>query len=112
MPHATNTLLDCDIPYITHGGGERYITGVADGTTIGYKYFAFNGPQKLTLRVRGTAQGRFLIKTDDAIVAAVDVEPSDAWHDAGAAFTLDGVKPLYFYYEGTGRADLLSFRFA
>lgn len=111
MPHATNTLLDCDIPYITHRGGERYITGITDGTRVCYKYFAFDGPVTLTLRVRGTAQGRFLVKTGEAQAAAIAVTPADAWQERRATITLTGVHPLDLRYEGQGRAELLSFRF-
>ena len=35
----------------------QYIRNILDGTTIGYKYFAFDHTKSLTLRVRGTAKG-------------------------------------------------------
>lgn len=111
MPHATNTFLDCNIPYITQKDGVRYITGIENGTKIGYKYFLFDGALELTLRVRGTAKGRFLIKTDDVELAAIEVEPSAVWHDRSTTIQTAGVQALYFCYEGQRSADLLSFAF-
>lgn len=110
MPHCTNTKIDADIPYITHGNGERYITNIKDGTRIGYKYFAFTGDTKLILRLRGGGEGRFSIATDEGELASVDISPSDAWAEFETQFTTTGTKALYFEYYGVGSYEILSFR--
>ena len=109
MPHCTNTKIDADIPYITHGNGERYITNIKDGTRIGYKYFAFTGDTELTLRYRGSGAGSFTISTDKGELCAVPVAPSEEWTEASVGFTASGTEALYFDYHGEGAVELLAF---
>lgn len=52
MPHITNTALDTDIPNITNDGDERFITGIRDGVTVGYKYLHFTGRTQIMLQIR------------------------------------------------------------
>ena len=59
MPHATNRVVNADIPYVTHRDNERFITNIKDGTRVVFKYFAFTGNERLKLTARGSAQGRF-----------------------------------------------------
>ena len=54
MPHATNTAVNADIPFITHDADDRYITNIKNGTLIGFKYFDLAGASELTVRVRRT----------------------------------------------------------
>lgn len=112
MPHCTNTILDLDIPYITHGENERYITGIADGVRIGYKYFAFSAKTKLTLRLRGSGNGSFHVVTDDGVLTSVPVTPSETWTDSTAVFTLGKTSALYLDYHGEGRVELLNITLA
>ncbi|MDO4285034.1 MAG: family 43 glycosylhydrolase [Eubacteriales bacterium] len=65
MPHATNTVVNADIPYITHGDAERYITNIKDGTRIVFKYFALDGEYLVTLRTRGEGQGAYVISAQE-----------------------------------------------
>ena len=109
MPHCTNTKLDVDIPYITHGNDERYIANIKDGTRIGYKYFAFAGDTELTLRYRGSGAGSFKVSTDKGELCAVPVAPSEDWAEASAGFTVSGTEALYFDYHGEGTVELLAF---
>ena len=111
MPHCTNTILDADIPYITHGDDERFITGIADGTRIGYKYFAFDGETRLTLNARGDGEGCFEVKADDRLLAAIPVGKAETWTPYTAGFTAEGTAALYLDYKGSGRKELLSLSF-
>ena len=112
MPHATNTKIDADIPYITHGDGERYITNIKDGTRIGYKYFAFTGDTRLRLRVRGSGKGIFTVATDQRNLASIAIIAAKDWEDVEARFSVTGTEALYFDYQGDGTAELLSFQLA
>ena len=109
MPHCTNTKIDADIPYITHGNGERYITNIKDGTRIGYKYFAFAGETQLTLRYRGSGTGSFTVSTGKGELCTVRVTPAEDWTDASAILTVSGTEALYFDYYGEGAVELLAF---
>ena len=111
MPHCTNTILDADIPYITHGDDERFITSIADGTRIGYKYFDFNGEVRLTLMVRGEGEGCFEVRADDRLLAAIPVGKAENWTAYTAGFTAEGTAALYLDYHGEGRVELLSLSF-
>lgn len=109
MPHCTNTMVKADIPYITHGDGERYITDIKEGTKIGYKYFAFTGRLRITVRTRGEGSGCFEVYTDRGKAGEIPVRASESWNDSAAEAELEGIWPLYFVYRGTGKKDFLSF---
>lgn len=109
MPHCTNTYLEEDIPCITHEGEERFITDVADGTKIGYKYFAFDGHYRLELTCQSDRGGVWEIFTDQEKVTEITAPESEHWTKAGAEFVLRGKQALYFVFRGEGKAKLLEF---
>ncbi len=111
MPHATNTVVNADIPFITHDENDRFVTNIQDGTLIGFKYFAFDGAGVISVTTRGQG-GSFTVTTDEAgkeIVAKIDLQSSENWQDAFADFNLDGMKALFFHYHGENRIDFLQF---
>lgn len=113
MPHATNRIVNADIPYITHSGqgkqAERYITNIKAGTRIVYKYFAFEGAVQLTLTLRGNG-GSFIILTDEKKQGAVSVSSAD-WQKVSLPIQAEGVCALELQYCGDGTADLLELAF-
>ena len=109
MPHITNRATEEDIPFITHGNDERYLTNLADGTLIAYKYFAFEGSCRLSLWVRGTGEGEFEVKIGEETAARIPVGPSAAWQQADTDLTAHGTSALRFVYHGAGRAEFLQF---
>lgn len=109
MPHCTNTKIDADIPYITHGDGERFITDIKDGTKIGYKYIAFEGKTKVTIKTRGTGEGVFEIHTAEKKVGEILIAPAQEWTKTGTELEIHGVEPLYFVYHGSGAVEFLAF---
>lgn len=133
MPHITNTALDTDIPNITNDGDERYITGIRDGVTVGYKYLRFTGSTPLTLKVRCSggqkAEGKLTAytvgrgtvitderqvpdKADASAAMAVSLAPAGKnWTDISTSLTVDGEEALYLVYSGEGEIDLLSLCF-
>lgn len=106
MPHATNRVVNADIPYITHSGGERFITNIKDGTRIVFKYFAFPGNIRLKLSTRGSAEGRFRVFVGDALQGEIGAGDS-----APITLTAEGVHPLTLCYAGEGTADLVEIEF-
>lgn len=126
MPHITNTLIQEDMPYITNDGEERYITGVKNGVTVGYKYFAFDGKTKITLTYRGAGEGSihaYLIDRGQILTAESQVPekasyqaeakicPQKTWDTA--AFSLDAVGEyaLYLTFEGENSIELKDMAF-
>ena len=122
MPHATNTMVNADIPFITHEGDERFITNIKDGTLIGFKYFDLRGARELSIRFRG-GSGAFLIACDEAckkIIGGISLkdarEDGTGWSKASAPLELAaaedaGCTPLYLKFAGEGPADLLEITF-
>lgn len=111
MPHCTNTALTDDIPYITHGDGERYITGISDGTKVGYKYFEFTGNHDLDFIYRGSCAGKLILRTEKELLGESSVMPKENWDTVSVSVTVEGRNPLYLIYEGQGSMDLLGFEF-
>ncbi|MCD8068239.1 MAG: hypothetical protein LUE87_05030, partial [Lachnospiraceae bacterium] len=112
MPHATNTVVNADIPFITHEGNERFITNIQDGTLIGFKYFAFEGACSMTVTTRGDA-GELIVAADEAcrkVLAEISFAESADWMTSEAVIIKKtGTAALYFKYRGAGKVDFLEF---
>ena len=111
MPHIQFEKIASGVPNVTHSGDERYITEIRDQTVIGYKYFKFDGPVRLILKVRGTGEGTLLISDGDQALGALKVHPAKAWAEISAVIEKSGVAPLFLTYQGSGTIDFLSFRY-
>lgn len=114
MPHATNRVVNADIPYITHEGtgkgALRFITNLKEGCMAGYKYFAFNGPVRLAVTVRG-ASGVMQVVLGDTVKGDIELAGGQGWYEATLDLDHTGTAPLYLVYHGEGPADLLQFGF-
>lgn len=122
MPHATNTIVNADIPCITHDADQRFITNIRDGSLIGFKYFDLRQVKNLSVKVRGE-EGTFIIACDEACKVPVGsiswkaAEGSEAgFRCACTALDLSGIEkaayaPLYLKFAGKGPADLLEITF-
>lgn len=116
MPHATNTAVNADIPYITHGNDERYITNIKEGTKIGFKYFGFSGKTILKVKSRGSGSGKYLVRTEEQggkekDLYHIDIEPGNEWKEYLAEIDFIGIKALYLEYQGDDSTELLSIAF-
>lgn len=111
MPHIQFDKISEGIPNVTHVRDERYITGIQDGTSIGFKYFRFEGPMILTVKVRGKGTGKFNVSDGTEILAEIPILPAKEWKERSAAIEAQGTGALYFTYEGSGEIEFLSFRF-
>ncbi len=114
MPHATNTVVNADIPFITHDEKDRFITNIMEGTRIGFKYFAFEGAGMLTVTTRGGC-GSFRVSTDEkgeAVLAEIPLNSSESWQDFSASFHAVGKNALFFHYRGEKPVELLKFTLA
>lgn len=91
----------------------QYIANMRDGAVAGYKYFLLKDADWITLEVRGTGQGSFLVSTDKEgkdRLASISVSATKNVQCFSAEFlSSDGAHPLYFRYEGTGAMDFIAF---
>lgn len=108
MPHIANGVSRGKHPMITHSGGERYITGIRRNTVIGYRYFGFRKPVRVSLWIRGKGKGRFWI-TDGVKEHRVSIEVTGSgdWTKYGTVIRTEQTAPLYLKYDGSGMMELL-----
>ncbi len=102
MRHGSNQNRKSAEPCVTDKDGERYITGITNGTVIGYKQFALGGKGTLTLTVRGSG-GTFTTN----LGAELHTKAEADWTKYSVEFTgTEGVAPLLLTYRGKGTAEL------
>ena len=74
---------------------------------------SFDGSeQKISVRVRGSADGMLKVFTDRSkpAVAELRILPSASWADFRTSFHPEpGIQPLFFVYTGSGTLDFSSF---
>ena len=95
-------------PNITCANNECYITAVTNNTTAGFKYFKFDRPAKITVTARG-AKGQISVTTaigGDAVAVIPLVETKNWTKFSAKIKPIDGIKPLYFTYQGKGMIDI------
>lgn len=106
MTHGSNVKKKLREPCVTSAEGERYITGITDGTMIGYKYFALAGAVTLVLTVRGTANGAFTAELGGQ-QTVLPISPGTEWASCTCTFPAPrGAHPLYLRFRGSGTAEL------
>jgi hypothetical protein len=112
-------------PYITQDGPDwtpgmggqpprSYIANGKDGLVAGFKYFDLGGARRITVRVRGTANGTLFVRTDPngENLAEIGLCPSKDWKPyTSTLLPCTGTHPLYLCYKGKGKIDILDFSF-
>lgn len=109
--------MDDRFPKITQDGDDGqetigYIANMRDGATAGFKYFAVKSVNRISVTVRGYAQGYFEVKHawDGHVLGTIHVQNSNFWKTYTADIELsDGVLALYFTYRGSGNLSFKSF---
>ena len=107
-------------PKITQDGrdGDQelgYIVGITKNTTIGFKYFKFEGVKKITITTRAYITGDFEVRTswDGPVLGKITLpDGSNFWEEhTGEVAIPDGVGALYLTFKGNGTGQLKSIRF-
>lgn len=98
-------------PNITCREKERFVTAITDGTTIGYKYFTFDAPAKVSVMVRGDS-GIIDVYAQNEKIGTVSINKSKDWQKyLIEPRSISGIVPLFFVYRGKGKIDFLEFEF-
>lgn len=91
----------------------QYIKNMQNGSTAGFKYFSFQNLKRISVRVRGCAEGMIDIKASSKgdILGCIPVNINrQEWQEFdGNVFINDGVAALYFTFKGNGSFDFQSF---
>lgn len=123
-------VMKMDYPFLTQGCDDlepedarairdaedpvQVVRNLRDGSTIGFKEFAFSDLTQIELEVRGSGCGIFEVRTQSngECLGTVDVHDLGAiWQKrAGQVSIPNGVFPLYFTYRGSGSVDMKGFR--
>lgn len=114
MPHATNRVVNADIPYITHGDNLRYITNIKQGTMICFKYFRFDGESRLAVMTRGPGSGQLIVSTDEAgqqMLGQIEISSTADWKCFDVQIHATGIQALYLHYQGNEYTELLDIQF-
>ena len=91
-----------------------FIANIQDGTTIGFKYFDFQGVRRVALTCRAYCNGVFQVRCgfDGPVLCEIPVRNSNVWEESAAEVSLpDGRQSLYLTYRGTGTPSLKSVKF-
>lgn len=110
MPRLSNTRKNPSIPNVNHDGIDRFIQGIVNGTTIGFKYFDMQGKRLLIITMRGTAVRKMRILAGTQSTGEITVTPSEKWTNASTIIEFTGITALNFYYSGNGKCDYLNFK--
>lgn len=116
-PYLTQDIADCEpTPELVEEDRIRpvqYIKNIKDGTTIGYKYFAFDGMGKVSMQIRGKADGHVILFADtpENIIGKIPLHAdSNEWVSiSGETESVTGTHALYFRFEGDGQLDFVTF---
>lgn len=94
---------------------RQFITNGRDGFTALYRDFEMPGkPVKVSVKVRGTATGKLVLRTEDDPTAfgEIPLAPAEEWTAFSATVNPPcGVHGLVFNYEGPGVFDFIEFEF-
>lgn len=117
FPYLTQDMADCEPdPELIRMDRElpvQYIKNIRDGSVIGYKYFEFEGADRISVKVRGKAQGSFTVAADapENVVGSIPIKiDSGEWMTvSGETEVIGGVHALYFEFKGDGCLDFVTF---
>lgn len=109
--------MDDRFPKITQEGRDGdenygYIANMRNNATAGFKYFDLKGVKKVSIKFKGYATGQLDIRTsiDGEVIGSVPVGYANEWKTNTADIVIeDGVKPLYFTFNGDGHLQFGSF---
>ena len=101
---------------ITECSNYSYITGIQDGSKIGYKYFSCPRPVSVCLEVRGDFDGNICIAADEDskhVFADRSVRiRSENWLNIIFSENISGNNvSLYLNFKGCGKLDLRTIGF-
>jgi len=114
MPHGCNKIYDYSFPNVNHQWEDRFVSEIADGTVIGYKYFDIKDNKELKILYRGSASGKLAVTTelDGAVIGEFVIQDSADWTELSADVSFEnGVTAIYLKYSGAGIFDIKEISF-
>jgi len=95
---------------------KQFIANMRDGSAAGFKYFNLNNADRITVDIRGNANGEFFAAADSDLNNCIACIPVKINSQSFCALSADcravsGVHPLYFQFKGKGKLDFFAFEF-
>ena len=89
-----------------------FVRNFCDGAMTGFRYLWAEGNEsKMIIKARGNAEGVLYIFQNDEKVGKIVLSPSNDWSIYQGKFSVKpGKSEIRFIFEGTGSADLLTFK--
>lgn len=96
---------------VTEQQNQVYVTGIKDGSIVGFKYFEFKGEKQLLLELRGSFTGEVIISADEAKETILGyTELKQEWLSWSIVtiplHVSEGKHALYLNFNGNGSLDL------
>lgn len=90
----------------------HYIRQIRNNTKVGYKYFDFNSPSGIIVRIRGEGDAVITVTIkNDKVIGKTTVTLNKDWQDVKIDIDkINGVNPLYFTFN-CAILDFISFKF-
>jgi len=106
-------------PYFTQNGRDddrdavQYIANMRDGSVAGFKYFDFRGASGISVTVAGQGMGVMQVSDREDfsdLAAQITLRADGGEAKAAAPFSIeDGVRPLFFRFQGSGAISFIRF---
>ena len=91
-----------------------YVNNFKNGNVMGFKYFDCKGVKKMSVRYHGYGTGRLVLRTrlDGDECGSFPIEYANGWKRVTADVNIpDGIRSIYFFYEGVGQIAVAAFTF-
>ncbi len=97
-------------PQVIEENGVQMVSGIVDGTILGYKYFDLLANTRLTVKIRGSATGTLEVRSGEKgkYIGSIKVEAVDGWYEVTAVLkNEDGKSALFLTFRGSGKLEIL-----
>lgn len=105
-------------PYLTQdspdheGRSDQYVANLQKGAYAGFRYFDLKCPGQISAVIRNRGRGTLEVSLtpEGEPIARMEAEAADFWHTvSGPALPVEGIRELYFRWNGEESADFFSF---
>lgn len=119
MRYEFNCPVEAHHPYFTQEGEDResdpnqYIANMTEGSVAGFKYFAIDDLNRISVTIRGNGEGIMEVASDikGLVHGKIKVNAISDWQQMSECIRIpSGISALYFTYKGTGYVDFRSFK--
>ncbi len=99
-------------PNIAFENDEHFIRAIEENTIVGFKYFLFDAPKKISITLRGAPSQIKVMTSSKKIIASIASKESQDWVTYSSELTeVKGKEPLFFLFSCNNHVDFKEFEF-